>query len=68
MKLKLFFNWLFFNGKKDVIKNIYDEFGILQLTEDEKKKMFKTNDSSPMNLENFWVDDFAFSNPIFGAF
>lgn len=67
-EIKTFFNWLFFNGKKDVIKNIYDEFGILQLTEDEKKKMFKTNDSSPMNLENFWVDDFAFSNPIFGAF
>lgn len=56
---------LFSNNSE--IKKIYDDFGVLELTADEKKKMFKTGNAEMSNIANFWVDDYSLNNQTFGA-
>lgn len=64
--IQRFFNWLLFSNNSE-IKKIYDDFGVLELTADEKKKMFKTGNAEMSNIANFWVDDYSLNNQTFGA-
>lgn len=78
--VKGFISWILFSKYIDskayeTVQRIYDEQGLIELTDDELKKLFLLTDEQKKqevselvktNVDAFWKSDFSFDKPVFG--